>query len=125
MTTELSGVDLARQTLVAAREAARKNGASRKEKPKRRTGTVVRRDGREPLGLGSAISRMMTERGMVAPAAGRSLLAQFGDILAAAAPELASHDQAVAFDADAGRRRGYGYGYVPVSLGDGKEHDDV
>ncbi|MEV0982359.1 hypothetical protein [Streptomyces sp. NPDC049915] len=46
---------------------------------------------------------MMTERGMVAPAAGGSVLAQFDDILAAAAPELAGHVQAVAFDADTGR----------------------
>ncbi|MFE2116921.1 hypothetical protein ACFXAY_26410 [Streptomyces microflavus] len=71
MTTEseLSGVDLARQALLAAREAAKKNGSTR-QKPKRRTATVVRREGREPLGLGSAISRMMTERGMAAPAVG-------------------------------------------------------
>lgn len=82
MTAELSGVDLARQALVAAREAAKKSGATTK-KPQRRTTTVVRRDGREPLGLGSAISRMMTERGMVAPAAGGSVLAYFDTILAA------------------------------------------
>ncbi|KIE24732.1 hypothetical protein LK08_22890 [Streptomyces sp. MUSC 125] len=103
MSTELSGVDLARQALVAAREAAKKNGTTRKEKPKCRTGTVVRRDGREPLGLGAAIGMMMTERGMVAPAAGGSVLAQFDDILAAAVPELAGRVQAVAFDADTGR----------------------
>ncbi|MGW7674385.1 DciA family protein [Streptomyces sp. NPDC054775] len=103
MSTELSGVDLARQALAAAREAARKNGGARKEKPKRRTGTAVRRDGREPLGLGAAIGMMMTERGMVAPAAGGSVLAQFDDILAAAAPELAGHVQAVKLDADTGR----------------------
>ncbi|MEV5454703.1 DciA family protein [Streptomyces sp. NPDC052535] len=46
---------------------------------------------------------MMTERGMVAPAAGGSVLAQFDTILAAAAPELAGHVQAVGFDADTGR----------------------
>jgi hypothetical protein len=46
---------------------------------------------------------IMTERGMVAPAAGGSVLAQFDDILAAAAPELAGHAQAVKFDADTGR----------------------
>ncbi|MER8062679.1 MULTISPECIES: DUF721 domain-containing protein [unclassified Streptomyces] len=103
MKSELGGVDLARQALVAAREAARKNGAARKEKPKRRTGTVIRSDDREPLGLGSAISMMMTERGMVAPAVGGSVLAQVDDILAAAAPELAGRVQAVAFDADTGR----------------------
>ncbi|MGA5559223.1 hypothetical protein [Streptomyces lavendulocolor] len=49
---EISGVDLARQALLAAREAAKKNGgAGRTTKPKRR-GTVLRRYGREPLGLG-------------------------------------------------------------------------
>ncbi|WEH43992.1 DciA family protein [Streptomyces sp. AM 2-1-1] len=99
---ELSGVDLARQALTAAREAAKKNGATA-NKPKRRTTTVVRRDGREPLGLGSAISRMLTERGMTAPAAGGTVLAQFDTILAAVAPELAERVQAVAFDADTGR----------------------
>ncbi|QLJ02939.1 DUF721 domain-containing protein [Streptomyces sp. NEAU-sy36] len=46
---------------------------------------------------------MLTERGMVAPAARGSVLAQFDAILAAAAPELAGHVQAVAFDADIGR----------------------
>jgi hypothetical protein len=45
VSTELSGVDLARHALVAAREAAKKNGATHTKKPKRRTGTVVRRDG--------------------------------------------------------------------------------
>ncbi|MEU5810948.1 DciA family protein [Streptomyces sp. NPDC047718] len=99
---ELSGVDLARQALLAAREAAKKNGAQTK-RPKRRTGTTLRRDGREPLGLGAAITMMMTERGLVAPAAGGSVLAQWEAILAAAAPELAGHVQAVKFDADTGR----------------------
>ncbi|MFH8558937.1 DciA family protein [Streptomyces celluloflavus] len=103
MTTELSGVDLARQALLAAREAAKKNGAAQTKKPKRRSGTAVPRDGREPLGLGSAISRMMTERGMVAPAAGGSVLADFDAILAAAAPELAGRVKVTAFDVESGR----------------------
>ncbi|GAA5702450.1 hypothetical protein SM007_28020 [Streptomyces avermitilis] len=81
MTAELSGVDLAHQALAAARDAVTKNGTTRKkEKPKRRTGRVVRRDGREPLGLGSAISMMMTERSMVAPPTSGSVLADFGDM---------------------------------------------
>ncbi len=42
---------------------------------RRRTGTAVRWDGREPLGLGTAISMMTTEHG--APAAGGSVLARF------------------------------------------------
>ncbi|WP_030595007.1 DciA family protein [Streptomyces anulatus] len=99
---EVSGVDLARQALLAAREAARKNGATAK-KPKRRTTTVARRDGREPLGLGSAIGMMMTERGMAAPAAGGNVLAAFDTILAAVVPELAGRVTAVAFDAETGR----------------------
>lgn len=97
MTGEPSGVDLARQALVAAREQAKKNGAAGRKKPK------PRRGGREPLGLGAAIGMMMTERGLVAPAAGGSVLARWETILTAAAPELAGHVQAVAFDADNGR----------------------
>ncbi|MFJ3600973.1 hypothetical protein ACIPRU_31350 [Streptomyces sp. NPDC090126] len=73
MTGELRGVDLAGQALLAAREAAKKNGANSK-KPKRRITTAVRRDGREPLGLGSRSGMMMTERGMAAPAASGSVL---------------------------------------------------
>ncbi|MFI5987496.1 DUF721 domain-containing protein [Streptomyces sp. NPDC051555] len=99
---ELSGIDLARQALLAAREAAKRNGATSK-KPRRRAGTAAGRDGREPLGLGSAISRMMTERGMVAPAVGGSVLAAFDTILAVAVPELAGRVEAVAFNADNGR----------------------
>ncbi len=87
----MSGVDLARQALLAAREAAKKNGAAR-QKPKRRTTTVVRRDGREPLGLGSAIGMMMTERGMAAPAAGGSILTDFDTILEAVVPPRAQRD---------------------------------
>ncbi|MEV5672808.1 DciA family protein [Streptomyces sp. NPDC052503] len=102
MTTEPSGVDFARQALLAAREAAKKGATSRK--PKRcPVGTVVRRDGREPLGLGSAISRMLTARGLSAPAASGTVLARFNVVLAAVAPELAGRIRAVGFDADTGR----------------------
>ncbi|MER7108791.1 DciA family protein [Streptomyces sp. NPDC000229] len=45
----------------------------------------------------------MIERGLVAPAAGGSVLVQWEAVLAAAAPELAGHVQAVKFDADTGR----------------------
>ncbi|MFF7365022.1 DciA family protein [Streptomyces sp. NPDC008125] len=100
---EPSGVDLARQALTAAREAAKKNGATSRKPKRRPAGTVVRRDGREPVGLGSAISRMLTERGMTAPAAGGSVLAHFDTILAAVAPELVGRVRAVGYDADTGR----------------------
>ncbi|WP_253917164.1 hypothetical protein [Streptomyces sp. MNP-20] len=41
---ELSDIDLARQALVAAWEAAKKNGSTQTRRPKRRT-TVVRSGG--------------------------------------------------------------------------------
>ncbi|EDY48727.1 conserved hypothetical protein [Streptomyces clavuligerus] len=41
----------------------------------RGTTTVVRRDGREPLGLGAAIGMMMTERGLAAPSTGGEAVA--------------------------------------------------
>ncbi|MER5747127.1 DUF721 domain-containing protein [Streptomyces sp. NPDC002225] len=100
--SELSGVDLARQVLIAAREAAKKNGSTPR-KPKRRISTAVRHGGREPYGLGAAISMMMTERGMAAPAVGGTVLAEFDTILAKAVPELAGRAQAVAFNTDTGR----------------------
>ncbi|MFF9795474.1 DUF721 domain-containing protein [Streptomyces bacillaris] len=117
MTGELSGVDFARQALNAGREAAKKKGATQPEKPKRRTTTVVRRDGREPLGLGAAIGMMMSERGMAAPAVVGNVLADFDAILAAAAPELAGRVQAVAFEAETGR-----LGSRRVFPGQGKCH---
>ncbi|MFJ2709089.1 DciA family protein [Streptomyces sp. NPDC087428] len=96
---EVSGVDLARVALRAAMEAARKNGAGQKAKKKPRTGTVVRRDGREPLGLGAAIGALVTERAWELPAAGASLR----DRWAAIAPELAGHVAAVSYDPDSGQ----------------------
>ncbi|MDV5144025.1 DciA family protein [Streptomyces sp. SBC-4] len=71
-------------------------------RPKRRTATI-RREGREPLAFGRAIGMMMTERGLAAPAASGSTLAQWETILAEAAPELAGHVQAAAFDVESGR----------------------
>ncbi|MFF8513220.1 DUF721 domain-containing protein [Streptomyces sp. NPDC015492] len=97
----LSGADLARQALLAAREAAKTRGAAR-QKPRRRTTTIVR-DARAPLDFNTAIGMMMTERGLVAPAAGGSVLAKWDAILITAAPELAGHVRAVAYDEESGR----------------------
>ncbi|MGW9454226.1 DciA family protein [Streptomyces sp. NPDC055632] len=99
---ETSGVDLARQALLAAREAAKAKRSEVRQKPRRRTTTVVR-DGRAPLAFGTAIGMMMTERGLIAPAAGGSVLAQWDTILTTAAPELAGHVRAVAYDEESGR----------------------
>ncbi|MEV7711208.1 DciA family protein [Streptomyces sp. NPDC088270] len=96
---EVSGVDLARVALRAAMEAARKNGAGQKSKRKPRPATAVRRDGREPVGLGVAIGALVTERAWELPAAGASLRERW----AAIAPELAGHVAAVSYDVDSGR----------------------
>lgn len=96
--SETSGVDLARVALRAAMEAARKNGTGQKAKRKPRAVTTVRRDGREPIGLGAAIGALVTERAWELPAAGATLRERW----AAIAPELAGHVAAVSYDADSG-----------------------
>ncbi|MFE5901189.1 DciA family protein [Streptomyces sp. NPDC056488] len=96
---EVSGVDLARVALRAAMEQARKNGVGQKAKKRPRTGTTVRRDGREPMGLGAALGALVTERAWELPAAGASLRERW----AAIAPDLAGHVAAVAYDADSGQ----------------------
>ncbi|AYV32982.1 hypothetical protein EES41_40120 (plasmid) [Streptomyces sp. ADI95-16] len=94
---EVSGVDLARVALRAAMEAARKTGSGQKTKP--RPVRTVRRDGREPMGLGAALGALVTERAWMLPAAGASLCERW----AAIAPDLAGHVAAVSFDPDSGR----------------------
>ncbi|MFD7095799.1 DciA family protein [Streptomyces xanthophaeus] len=94
-----AGVDLARVALRAAMEAARKNGGGQRAKKKPRVATSVRRDGREPMGLGAALGALVTERAWTLPAAGASLRKRW----AAIAPELAGHVAVVAFDPDSGR----------------------
>lgn len=56
-------------------------------KPKPRTASVVRRDGREPMGLGTAIGALVTERAWELPAAGATLRQRWEAI----APERAGH----------------------------------
>ncbi|MGV9844786.1 DciA family protein [Streptomyces fungicidicus] len=96
---QLSGVDLARVALRAAKVAAQKNGGGRTVQPKPRMTRVVRRDGREPIGLGAAIGALVTERAWELPAAGATLRERW----AAIAPELAGHVAAVSYDADSGQ----------------------
>ncbi|MFF3505761.1 DciA family protein, partial [Streptomyces sp. NPDC003247] len=60
---------------------------------------TVRRDGREPMGLGAAIGALVTERAWELPAAGATLRERW----AAIAPELAGHVAAVSYDVDSGR----------------------
>ncbi|MGW9659324.1 DciA family protein [Streptomyces albidoflavus] len=99
-----TGVDLARVALNAARAAAQRQGAETTVQRRPRRSTIIHtRTGREPLGLGAAIERMLAERGYTAPAAGGTLCDQWPDIAATIAPTLARHTTATAFDADSGR----------------------
>lgn len=86
----LSGPDLVRVALRAGLEAAKWNGGGRTAKPKQRTVRVVRRDGREPMGMGAVIGALVTERAWALAAAGASLRERW----AAIAPDLAGHDAA-------------------------------
>ncbi|MFE1189970.1 DciA family protein [[Kitasatospora] papulosa] len=106
---EPTGVDLARVTLLAAKEAAKKRGrdggpASRK--PKHRTSSTRRgSDGRDPVGLDAALGRLVAERGWEAPVAGGNVLEHWDEIASPdfAGPDFARHVRAVAFDPDSGR----------------------
>ncbi|MGY4966603.1 DciA family protein [Streptomyces sp. 900105245] len=99
----LSGVDLARVALHQAREAAKARGEGGTRKAKRRIGTTVRRDGREPTGFAAVLQGLMADRAWDVPAAGGSILDQWPDIAAGLSPKLAAHVQAVAFHAETGQ----------------------
>lgn len=97
--TEPTGVDLARVALAQARKAAKANGAlaaTGKQKPTRRRRT--RSDGRDPVGLASAVNGLMNDRGWETPAAGATVVNAWPDI----APELCGKVTAIRYDADTG-----------------------
>ncbi|MGW6287362.1 DciA family protein [Streptomyces sp. NPDC055107] len=100
---ELSGVDLARVALHQAREAANARGEGGTRRAKRRTGTTVRHDGREPTGFAAVLQGLMADRAWDVPAAGGSILDQWPDIAAGLFPKLAAHAQAVAFHTETGQ----------------------
>ncbi|MCQ4081818.1 DciA family protein [Streptomyces sp. RB6PN25] len=86
-----SGVDLARVALRAAKEQARARGASVQEKKRARRGGLrsgARADGRDPLPLGAAISRLITERGWEAPAAVGGVMGRWPQLVG---EDLAKH----------------------------------
>lgn len=100
---ELSGVDLARVALHAARKAARKRGDTETRMPRRRTQRAVKHDGREPTGVAAVLQGLMTERAWAIPAAGGTILDRWPDIAAAVSSRLPEHVQAVAFHAESGQ----------------------
>ncbi|MFC9427337.1 DUF721 domain-containing protein [Streptomyces sp. NPDC056987] len=89
---EASGVDLARVALRAAKEQARARGnAVQQRKQARRGGGLrsgARADGRDPLPLGAAINRLITERGWETPAAVGGVMGRWPQIVG---EDLAKH----------------------------------
>ncbi|MGW8702303.1 DciA family protein [Streptomyces eurythermus] len=97
MSQQPSGIDLARAALASARAAAKTRPTQPQQK--RRTGPTSssRRRLGDPMGLGAAITGMMTDRGWEPPEQG-SILDQWPSI----APELAAKVTAVRYEHDTG-----------------------
>ncbi|WP_052499207.1 DUF721 domain-containing protein [Streptomyces vietnamensis] len=96
---EPSGVDLARVALRAAKEQARAKGAAAQQKKQARRGgglrSGARADGRDPMALGAAINRLITERGWETPAAVGGVMGRWPQIVG---EDLAKHCVPVKFD---------------------------
>ena len=98
---EPSGVDLARVALRAAKEQARARGAAAVQKRQARRGGLrsgAGADGRDPLPLGAAISRLITERGWEAPAAVGGVMGRWPQLVG---PDIAQHCAPEHYDEDA------------------------
>ncbi|MEV7400284.1 DciA family protein [Streptomyces sp. NPDC091267] len=104
-TPEPSGVDLARVALRAAKEQARARGAAAQQKKQARRGgglrSGARADGRDPLPLGAAINRLITERGWEAPAAVGGVMGRWPQIVG---DDLANHCVPLRYDEDPAER---------------------
>ncbi|MGQ5648760.1 DUF721 domain-containing protein [Streptomyces sp. NPDC003328] len=99
-TSELSGVDLARVALRAAKEQARARGDAAQQKKQARRGGLrsgARADGRDPMALGAAINRLITERGWETPAAVGGVMGRWPQIVGA---DLARHCVPQRYDED-------------------------
>ncbi|MEV5678675.1 DciA family protein [Streptomyces sp. NPDC052179] len=98
---DVSGVDLARVALRAAKEQARARGAAAQQKKQARRGgglrSGARSDGRDPLPLGSAINRLITERGWETPAAVGGVMGRWPQIVG---EDLANHCVPLRYDED-------------------------
>lgn len=102
---EPSGVDLARVALRAAKEQARARGdAAQQKKQARRGGGLrsgARADGRDPMALGAAINRLLTERGWETPAAVGGVMGRWPEIVG---EDLAKHCVPLRYDEDPAER---------------------
>ncbi|MFE7810943.1 MULTISPECIES: DUF721 domain-containing protein [unclassified Streptomyces] len=99
-TPEPSGVDLARVALRAAKEAARARGDVAQQKKLARRGGLrsgARGDRRDPMALGAAINRLLTERGWEAPAAVGGVMGRWPEIVG---EDVAKHCEPERYDED-------------------------
>ena len=99
-TAEPSGIDLARVALRAAKEQARARGDAAQQKKQARRGGLrsgARADGRDPMALGSAINRLISERGWEAPAAVGGVMGRWPEIVG---ENLAKHCVPQKYDED-------------------------
>lgn len=96
---EPSGVDMARVALRAAKEQAKARGAAAQERKQARRGgglrSSARRDGRDPVSLGSAVNGLITERGWEAPAAVGGVLGRWPQLVG---PQVAQHCEPQHYD---------------------------
>ncbi|MER5918656.1 DUF721 domain-containing protein [Streptomyces mirabilis] len=103
-TPEHSGVDLARVALRAAKEQARARGDAAQQKKQARRGGLrsgARADGRDPMALGAAINRLLTERGWETPAAVGGVMGRWPQIVG---EDLAKHCVPLKYDDDPAER---------------------
>ncbi|WP_328450473.1 DciA family protein [Streptomyces sp. NBC_00386] len=104
-TPEPSGVDLARVALRAAKEQARARGDAAQQKKQARRGGGLRSgsgaDGRDPMALGAAINRLLTERGWETPAAVGGVMGRWPQIVG---DDLANHCVPLRYDDDPAER---------------------
>nr|WP_206442077.1 DciA family protein [Streptomyces boncukensis] len=90
---------MARVALRAAKEQARARGAAAQQKRQARHGgglrSGARRDGRDPMPLGAAVNRLITERGWEAPAAVGGVMGRWPQLVG---PEVAQHCEPQRYD---------------------------
>lgn len=95
---EVSGVDLARVALRAAKERARERGALVRQRREARRGGLrsgARAGGRDPLPLGAAVARLSVERGWEMPLAVGGVLGRWPELVG---PEVAQHCAPESYD---------------------------
>ncbi|WP_411081781.1 DUF721 domain-containing protein [Streptomyces sp. cmx-18-6] len=101
----MAGVDLARVALRAAKEQAKARGAAAQQRKQARRGgglrSGARSDGRDPQPLGSAINRLITERGWETPAAVGGVMGRWPQIVG---DDLANHCVPLRYDEDPAAR---------------------